>query len=354
MTGQEAAPGNAGGEPLVSVITPFHNTAEFLAECIASVLAQTYRNFEYILVDNQSSDGSGDIAREFAARDPRLRVVSTERLFPQVENYNRALQQIAATSRYVKVVQADDWLFPTCIEEMVRVASMEPRIGVVGSFSMYGDQIGHVGAPPLSGGPVLSGREAARRFLMQDEGFLGSPTCVMYRSDLVRGRDRFFREELDSFEDVEACLSLLEQSDFGFCFQVLTFNRRGNPGFWERIESFRPVMLHLYLLVKIHGRAVLDAGDLSRRERDLTWRYYGLLARHLLSRNLPEFWTYHLGTMRSAGVALDQRELRKAVARETLQGWRHPVRTACALVRIAASATGRQLLFGDGKASQVA
>jgi teichuronic acid biosynthesis glycosyltransferase TuaG len=57
--------------PLVSVVTPFYNTVDFLEECIRSVLAQTYDPFEYILVDNCSDDGSSDIARDFGPRGTR-------------------------------------------------------------------------------------------------------------------------------------------------------------------------------------------------------------------------------------------------------------------------------------------
>ena len=61
--------------PLVSVVTPFYNTAAWLTECIESVLAQTYHNWEYILVDNCSADGSTEIARRYAKTDSRIRYV---------------------------------------------------------------------------------------------------------------------------------------------------------------------------------------------------------------------------------------------------------------------------------------
>ena len=60
---------------LVSVVTPFYNTAAYLEECIESVLAQTYRDFEYLLVNNKSTDGSREIAARYAAKDPRLRLL---------------------------------------------------------------------------------------------------------------------------------------------------------------------------------------------------------------------------------------------------------------------------------------
>src|SRR5262245_49195446 len=99
----------------VSVVTPFYNTADYIAECIESVLGQTHRRFEYLLVDNHSTDGSADIARRYAARDERIRVIRNTEFLAQVPNYNNALLHISADSRYCKVVQADDALFPRCL-----------------------------------------------------------------------------------------------------------------------------------------------------------------------------------------------------------------------------------------------
>src|SRR5450432_1444038 len=116
-------------QPLVSVVTPFHNTAAYLAECIESVLAQTYENFEYILVDNCSTDGSTEIAERYARRDPRIRFIQRSTLLTQVQNYNRALEEIADASRYCKMVQADDFIFPECLRLMVEAFEQSQTIG---------------------------------------------------------------------------------------------------------------------------------------------------------------------------------------------------------------------------------
>ena len=118
--------------PLVSVVTPFYNTRDFLAECIESVLHQTYTNYEYILVDNCSTDGSSDIAKQYAARFPdKIRLLHTESFLSQVQNYNFALSCISPQSKYCKIVQADDWIFPDCLRSMVEVAEAHPNVGIV-------------------------------------------------------------------------------------------------------------------------------------------------------------------------------------------------------------------------------
>ena len=64
--------------PFVSIVTPVYNGAAYLADCIESVLAQTYTNWEYIIVDNRSTDSTPDIASAYARRDPRIRVHTNE------------------------------------------------------------------------------------------------------------------------------------------------------------------------------------------------------------------------------------------------------------------------------------
>src|SRR5690242_9640140 len=93
--------------PLVSVVTPFYNTAAYLSECIESVLNQTYPNFEYILADNRSTDGSFGIAESYARLDQRIRLIRYPEFVAQLPNYNRALREISKTSQYCKIVQAD-------------------------------------------------------------------------------------------------------------------------------------------------------------------------------------------------------------------------------------------------------
>jgi glycosyltransferase involved in cell wall biosynthesis len=319
-------------QPLVSVVTPFHNTAEYLEECIASVRAQTYPHWEYVLLDNCSTDDSARIAEKYAAIDPRIRFIRVDELLPQVPNYNRALRLISPESSFCKMVQADDWIFPTCLEEMVRIAAENPTVGVVGSYSIYGDMVGHLGFP-FSGTNVFAGREAIRRFLMVEDGFLGSPTCVMYRSDLVRQRQPFFSEVYDTFEDVEASLDLLTRSDFGFSYQILTYNRRNNSSFWSRIEDYAPVLMHQFILVHMYGPGTLTEEEFRKRSTELHRRYYSMLASGLLTRKGEDFLQFHQQCLQSAGMQIDRSELRKATLQVLTESALHPISVVRKLLR---------------------
>ena len=66
-------------DPLISVIIPVYNVAPYLREAVDSAVNQTYRNLEIIMVDDGSTDGSGDICDEYASRDPRITVIHAPR-----------------------------------------------------------------------------------------------------------------------------------------------------------------------------------------------------------------------------------------------------------------------------------
>jgi glycosyltransferase involved in cell wall biosynthesis len=117
-------------EPLVSVVTPFYNTAPYLAECIESVLKQNYTHFEYILVDNCSTDGSREIAEAYAGRDPRILLIRCTEFIRQIPNYNRALVHISSNSKYCKIVEADNHIFPDCLRLMVQAFQQSETIGL--------------------------------------------------------------------------------------------------------------------------------------------------------------------------------------------------------------------------------
>src|SRR5262245_51361316 len=159
-------------EPFVSVVTPVHNTGEYLAQCIDSVLCQTHKHFEYIIVNNLSTDNSLAIAEHYASLDPRIRVVNTTQLLSQAANYNYALRQLSPASKYCKMVQADDFLFPRCVADLIAVAEAHPSVGLVSSYYLYGAQVKNVGLPYDSS--AFPGKAICRRQLLDGSFFFGS------------------------------------------------------------------------------------------------------------------------------------------------------------------------------------
>lgn len=316
----------ASQTPRVAVLTPFYNTAKYLRECIESVLAQSYQNFEYILVDNHSSDGSRAIAQEYVQRDARIRLLSPSTFLPQVQNYNFAIDQIDAASQYCKFVQADDWLYPQCIEQMVGLAQANPNVAVTSALCLRESQVGCAGLHPSRG--VLSGRDACRLFLLDGVCLFGSPTTVLYSMDAVRSRRPFF-EEGRLHEDTEVVFEVLADADFAFVHQILTFSRVHAESISGAASRFTPDAIDRYVLVKRYGQRVLSPSEYSNCLGHATRWIYGTMARQWVSERVgkarPDFWQYMREGLASVGEEIDTRRFALHVAAITAKGVLSPL-----------------------------
>jgi glycosyltransferase involved in cell wall biosynthesis len=326
-----------GTAPLVSVVTPFYNSLETLTECIESVLRQTYQNWEYILVDNHSSDGSSAIAASYAARLPgKVRVTSPEKFLQQVPNYNFALTCIAAASEYCKVVQADDWIFPECLERMVGLAQRDASIGIVGSYRMKGDQV--LGSGLNYDAQVLKGDALCRLQLTTSLFAFGTPTTVLYRSELVRGYQPFY-DEKTLFDDTDACYRILSSWNFGFVHQVLSYSRVGNDSIMTRAQDFEPGYLDRFLQLSKFGCKYLGREEYTREMHAWKRQYYRFLARRLLTGADASFWQYHSSGLATAGLRIERAALFRSLLLESLSCVANPGDT---LRRVVSALTGRR------------
>jgi glycosyltransferase involved in cell wall biosynthesis len=300
---------NRSVEPLVSIVTPMHNEAERLAECIESILAQTYENWDYTIVDNCSTDGSLEIARRYAAKDRRIRICENRQLLEAIPNHNLALRQISLASKYCKVVFGDDWIFPECLERMVRLAEEHPSVGIVGAFVLEGADVKCSGLPYSIA--VTSGREICRRHFLEKLYLFGSANSVLYRSDLVRSHNPFYNPA-NIHADTEACFALLRTSDFGFVHQVLTFTRM-RPGSLRAVsDSARDDLAGMLSILIALGPAYLTREELAKSLSQHLSEYYTYLATSLvLGRDKP-VWEYHMAKLTEAGVGFSRVRLARA------------------------------------------
>lgn len=309
-------------QPLVSVVTPFYNTAEYLRECIESVLAQTHSNFEYVLVDNQSTDGSAEIAADYAKRDSRIRVHRNQEFVGQVRNYNGALRQVSPDARYVKIVQADDYIFPQCLERMVAVAEAHPTAAIVSSYYLEGRYVCGSGIEwPTE---CIPGRVASRLHLLENLFLFGTPTNLLYRADLVAKRQPFFSESA-MHEDTELCHEVLADADLGFVHQVLTMNRRGNDGILGKLEPYHWYPAFQYAVLRRFGPRFLSGDELPRRVKPARSNYMKILGESVVLGREPEFWDYHRRSLADIGEELPSRlALAPQIARAVVKAFVKP------------------------------
>jgi glycosyltransferase involved in cell wall biosynthesis len=308
---------NATAHPLVSIVTPAYNEEKYLSECIESVLAQTYPNWEYTIINNRSTDKTLEIAQAYAAINPRIRVCTNETFVPALANFNNAIRRLSPVSKYCKMILADDWIFPECLERMVAVMEEHPTVGIVGAYGLVEPWVLWTGLPYPS--TCVSGREVCRQRLLGGPYVFGSPTSVLFRSDLVRGRDPFYNES-NVAADSEACFELLKDSDFGFVHQVLTFSRDGRAN--SRLEESRelntaaPSILHELI---VYGPYFLNPKEYAERLRTLVAKYYDFLATSMFRGRNQKFREYHKEKLREEGITFSYARLAYALAKLPLR-----------------------------------
>lgn len=171
-------------EKLISVIIPVYNVEDYLRRCVDSILAQSYRNLEILLVDDGSPDGSGAICDDYAARDPRVRVIHKENGGLSSAR-NIAIDQ--AKGEYLTFVDSDDWLEPDACRLLADgLERYDAGIACVGNW----DVDSQTGEKTLGVCPereeCITGEEMAGRIFTWD-GCDSAACDKMYRRELFRG-----------------------------------------------------------------------------------------------------------------------------------------------------------------------
>ncbi|HSD17293.1 MAG TPA: glycosyltransferase [Thermomonas sp.] len=247
---------------LVSIAVPIHNTARFLPAALDSLLAQDHPHWEALLWDDGSTDGSGDIAADYAARDPRFRVLGNGRQNGNPAALANALLQ--AQGHYLGVLDADDLLEPQALSAMLGFMAAQPGIGM--AYSQY-VEIDEDGAFLADG----------KRFLKPYSPQLLLVDFMTYQFRLLRS-DAYraiggYDPTLDESADYDLCLRLSERCGIAHLPESLYRYRirRGSTSTSQRLRQVR---------------TSFDAAQRALQRRALPGQFslsLGVRARHVLS-----------------------------------------------------------------------
>jgi glycosyltransferase involved in cell wall biosynthesis len=235
--------------PTVSVIIPVYNVEAFIAEALESVLQQTFRDFEVIVVDDESPDGSVEIIKQYS--DPRIRLIHQK---------NRGLAGArnagirAARGKYLAFLDSDDVWRPEKLERHVKHLEFSPGIGVSYSRSEFMDERGQ----PL-GTYIMSALNniTAQEILLTNP--VGNGSAPVIRREVLdeiaypqmhNGQEEpwFFDENFRRAEDVECWARIILQTHWGFeglaealtLYRVNTQSLSGN--FMQQHEAMLAVL----------------------------------------------------------------------------------------------------------------
>jgi glycosyltransferase involved in cell wall biosynthesis len=308
-------------EPFISFLTPVYNGEDYISECIESILNQPYQNWEYIIVNNCSTDSTPDIIKKYAGLDSRIKIVNNDIFVDAETNHNIAFRQISSKSIYCKVVSADDWILPDCIVKMVDLAENNPHVGIIGSYQQAGDDVKWKGLSTDI--QVITGKEVCRLAFLESLDVFGTPTSLLYRSVLVRENNPFF-PNIYPYSDTSACYKYLQYFDFGFVHEVLSVERVHN----QQISSgaFKLMTSEIAVIHNIleYASLYLTEEEIESLKIETLEKYYRLLGGCVLKMEGRKFWKMHSARLEELGYPLNWRKILKNTLYEVVDELRDP------------------------------
>lgn len=296
-------------EPLVCVLTPVYNGEEFLEECIESVLKQTYSNWELVLVNNKSTDGSLDIMEKYAAEDKRIRIHNNREFLSQMENLNHTFRQTSKESSYCKVLHADDWMFPECLTRMVELAEKYPQVGIINSYYLDDTVVRPQDLPYPSN--VLSGKSVSIKYLTEHHTYFGAPSNLLIKSEIILSRHEVYDPE-NIHSDHTVCLDILKEYDFGFVHQVLTFSRRHPDSHTNQVaEKYGTYSIGKLKNLMEHGAYYLGPEMTEELLNRTINSYYRKFVRRSVYKFSKDIYNYHIKEIRNMGLRVNYNKIIK-------------------------------------------
>jgi glycosyltransferase involved in cell wall biosynthesis len=194
-------------KPLVSVIIPTYNRAEFIAETVESVLNQTYSNIETIIVDDGSTDNTRDVLKKYQDKIDYIYQDRSERSKARNEGVRHS------QGDYIAFLDSDDVWFPTKIEKQVQILDEKPVVGVVYTGVQYIDTHGDPYVGEISWDVLKRKRPSLYEDLMTHNVISGSSSSVMIRRHCM-DRVGLFDESMNACEDLDLWRRLAQHFAF--------------------------------------------------------------------------------------------------------------------------------------------
>lgn len=214
MTMREDVENRALTPPIISVIVPVYNTENYLHRCIDSILAQTFTNFELLLIDDGSKDASGTICDEYAAKDKRVRVFHKEN---GGVSSARNLGLDHARGEWITFCDADDVVYPCWLANYDVEHAKENNL-ICQGFDTDGILENGARFQELKDfGDQFSGNSIDSLTQLFEIGILGYVWVKAFRLDRINKRDIRFDENIAYREDEKFLLDYIDKDDYVKC-----------------------------------------------------------------------------------------------------------------------------------------
>jgi hypothetical protein len=225
--------------PKVTICIPAYNREDYIRDALNCALAQTFADFEVVVTDNNSSDRTVAVVKEYAARDNRIHIYEFDKNVGAVGNFNRCIQHAKGT--YIKFLMSDDLMSPDCLEKMVQAMEANPNVSLVAGIQEDRTFDGTLvrSNTVCVKTEVVSGFELAKKLLLRMCNDIGAPTAVMMRRQLCA---EGFKPQYFYSNDLEMWLRMLLKGDFYFIHEPLTTVRLHGG---TMTSAYSKTLLHL-------------------------------------------------------------------------------------------------------------
>ena len=244
--------------PMVSIIVPIYNAEQYLRRCVDSILNQEYTDYELLLVNDGSTDASGDICEEYRDQDPRVIVIQKENTGVS-DSRNRALDR--ARGKYLQFLDSDDWITPDATRLFVRAAEEYGCDMVISDFyRVVGERLSPKGDIEEEG--VLTREEFAAHMMENPADFYyGVLWNKLYRRDIVE------EHKLRMDTDISWC------EDFMFNLEYIRY-----------AKVFYALHAPIYYYVKRKGSLASQGINISKtvKMKLNVFEYYNNFYKHVL------------------------------------------------------------------------
>ena len=205
-------------DPLVSVVMPAYNAEKFIGESIESILNQTFKDFEFIILDDCSKDSTWEIIQEYAKKDERIVPIKNEKNLNIALNRNKGVEM--SKGKYIVWQDADDISKPERIEKLVNYMESYPEVGICGSFIQSFDEGGDLDIREYS-----TKDEQLRKCIFMFSP-VAQPAAIIRKAafDIV-GK---YNEDFPPAEDIDMSFRIGEHFQFANIPEVL-LNYREHP-----------------------------------------------------------------------------------------------------------------------------
>lgn len=259
--------------PMVSIIVPVYNVEAYLADCVESIYAQTFEDYELLLIDDASTDGSGRLADELASRDPRARVVHhdvNQGAGSAGPSRNRGIRE--SIGKYIAFIDSDDWVKPDYLSSLVTTAEKyQADLVRMGHEYVFPQADGswkseRIFQPTKTAGFLTKDKKERMR-LMTRYSFSSTVWSTLILRDLFTRKELRFEKVLS--EDILFSFLLLYAADAYFLLPDTAYCYRQAPTSMVHVKSVAKSRKAMQSAMKTSACVERELGRMKELQDDL-------------------------------------------------------------------------------------